>query len=409
MIDPFIYGLLSISFFLLALLRSSFNSINLLQLELDQKHENYYSRLLYWISNKKTEFEICISIYYYINIISIILYTSSVFDYNVSTYILYLITLVLIFPFILVIANTLGEYFSNKIINFFALGLVLLFLAISPITYLFCILLKIFTKGSLISDNNKTKDNFDKEDLNNLVNEHTNQISSKEKNSEIRLFKNALQFSETKIRECMVPRTEIIAIELNESNKELKKKFINTGLTKIIVYKDTIDNIVGFIKSKSIFFSKNGLNNSIRTLPIFPESMSASKLLRFFIATGQNMAVVVDEFGGTSGLITTEDILEEIFGEIRDEHDSDKLYEKQITSTDFVFSGRIEIDYLNEKYEFNIPINEEYETLAGFILHHTENIPTVNDIIHIDTFILTIIKVSETRLELIKLGIELEN
>jgi CBS domain containing-hemolysin-like protein len=250
---------------------------------------------------------------------------------------------------------------------------------------------------------------FNKEDLNNLVNEHTNEFSDKEQNSEIRLFKNTLQFSKTKIRECMVPRTEIIAIELNESKEELKKKFIKTGLTKIVAYKDTIDNIVGFIKSKSIFFFENTLDHSIKTLPIFPESMSASKLLRFFIATGQNMAVVVDEFGGTSGLITTEDILEEIFGEISDEHDSDDLYEKQLTQTEFIFSGRIEIDHINEKYELNFPVDDEYETIAGYILHHTEHIPNTNEVIHIGYFTFKILKVSETRLELLKLEIKPQN
>lgn len=409
MIDPFIYGLLTISFFVFSLLKSSFNSINLLQLELDKKHENYYSKLLYWISNKKTEFEICISVYYYVNIISILLYTSYVFDYNVNDYLFFLISIALVFPFILIFTKSLGQNFSNKIINFFALGLVILFISIAPFTYLFCIIIRLFTTKALKTNSHKSIEMFNKEDLNNLVNEHTNEFSDKEQNSEIRLFKNTLQFSETKIRECMVPRTEIIAIELNESKEELKKKFIKTGLTKIVAYKDTIDNIVGFIKSKSIFFFENTLDHSIKTLPIFPESMSASKLLRFFIATGQNMAVVVDEFGGTSGLITTEDILEEIFGEISDEHDSDDLYEKQLTQTEFIFSGRIEIDHINEKYELNLPVDDEYETIAGYILHHTEHIPNTNEVIHIGYFTFKILKVSETRLELLKLEIKAQN
>jgi CBS domain containing-hemolysin-like protein len=407
MIDPFIYGLLTISFFVFALLKSSFNSINLLQLELDQKQEHYYSRVLYWISNKKTEFTICISVYYYVNIISIVLYTVNAFNLFVNSYLFFLILIVLILPFILIVANSLGDYFANKIINFFALALVILFILIAPITYIFCILIKLTTNKSLNSKG--TKESFNKEDLNNLVNEQTYQLLDNEETSEIRLFKNALQFSRIKIRECMIPRTEIAAIELSESKEELKKKFIKTGLTKIIAYKDSIDNIVGFIKSKSIFFFENTVDHSIKTLPIFPESMSASKLLRFFIATGQNMAVVVDEFGGTSGLITTEDILEEIFGEISDEHDSDNLYEKQLTQTDFIFSGRIEIDHINEKYELNIPVDDEYETLAGYILHHTEHIPNANDVIHIGHFTFKILKVSETRLELLKLEIKPHN
>jgi CBS domain containing-hemolysin-like protein len=407
MIDPFIYGLLTISFFVFALLKSSFSSINLLQLELDQKQEHYYSRILYWISTKKTEFKICISVYYYVNIISIILYTVNTFNLFVNSYLFFLISIVLILPFILIVTNSLGDYFANKVINFFALALVILFILIAPITYIFCILIKLATHKSINSK--VTKETFNKDDLNNLVNEHTYQLIDNEEISEIRLFKNALQFSEVKIRECMVPRTEIVAIELSDSKEELKKKFIKTGLTKIVAYKDSIDNIIGFIKSKSIFFFKNTIDHSIKTLPIFPESMSASKLLRFFIATGQNMAVVVDEFGGTSGLITTEDILEEIFGEISDEHDSDNLYEKQLTQTDYIFSGRIEIDHINEKYELNIPVNDEYETIAGYILHHTEHIPKTNEVIKIGHFTFKILKVSETRLELLKLEIKLQN
>lgn len=238
-----------------------------------------------------------------------------------------------------------------------------------------------------------------------MDNENT-KTSQEQTTSDIKLFKNALEFSDTKLRECMIPRTEIVAIEIDDTLDELKEKFINTGLSKILIYRDSIDNIIGYIKSKDLFTWDNNFKKYIKNLPLFPETMQANKLLRHFIRTGQQLAIVVDEFGGTSGIITIEDILEEIFGEIKDEHDIIEYYEKKLNDTNFIFSGRLEIDYINDKYQLNIPENDEYETIAGYLLYHTENIPKLNDQILIDHFKFSILKVTNTRVELIKLEIK---
>lgn len=414
--DPFIYGLLIIFFLVFALLKFAFNSINRLQLELDKKNKNYFSKTLNWISRNTIEFEVCINIYYYtILIVLIILLRSTLISAlgssNTVFNIIFIIsTGIFILPAILILPSAIGEYFSNKIINFFSIALISIFLLLTPITYFFClisnIILRILLKDNLKSN---TKNTFNKDDLNYLVTSSQKHTLNNNTESEIKLFRNALEFSEIKIRECMIPRTEIVAIEIDDIQKYLKNKFISTGLSKIVVYRDSIDNVIGYIKSKSIFFSDSDISKNIKNLPIYPESMPANKLLRIYIRTGQNIALVVDEFGGTSGIITIEDILEEIFGEIKDEHDSEDLYEKKLTELDYIFSGRLEIDYINEKYNLTIPENDEYETLAGFILYHTENIPKTNDHINIGNFLFSILKVTETRLELIKIEITNEN
>jgi len=412
--DPFIYGLIILSLFVFAILKSAFNSINWLQLELDKKHESYYSKILLWISKKPTEFELCINIYYYSNLIILLLtlyFSLTKFDYIPIINILFIIIVgIVVLPVFLIIPTSLGDYFSNKIINSFALAIIIIYIPVAPLIYLFCYITNITINKSLNSKNpDLIKDSFNKDDLNNLVNINAKHTSKLNKDSGIKLFQNALEFTEIKIRECMMPRTEIIAIEIDDPILDIKTKFIESGLTRILVYKDSIDNVIGFIKSRTVFFSDSDITKNIKTLPIFPESMSASKLLRFFTRTGQNIALVVDEFGGTSGIITIEDILEEIFGEINDEHDLENFYEKKLSESDFIFSGRIEIDYINDQYNLNFPTSEEYETLGGFILNHTENIPNANNRIKIENFLFTILKVTETRLELIKVEIETEN
>jgi CBS domain containing-hemolysin-like protein len=313
---------------------------------------------------------------------------------------------ILIIPGLIIFPITIGEYFASKIINYSSLFLIVLFILLSPITYTLILLsnapLRFFLKDKFISGK---KSDFNRDDLNELVRDSERHTTQDTNDTEIKLFKNALEFSEIRLRDCMIPRTEIEAIEINDIHKDLQKTFIETGFSKIIIYKNTIDEIVGYIKSKSLLDKKDDLNHHIKTISIFPETMSANKLLRHFIRTGQNIAVIVDEFGGTSGIITIEDILEEIFGEIKDEHDTDDLYEKQLSETDYVFSGRLEIDYLNEKYTLGITESDEYETIAGYILYNTEKFPQLNDRILIDQFQFTILKVSNTKLDLMKLEV----
>jgi CBS domain containing-hemolysin-like protein len=221
--------------------------------------------------------------------------------------------------------------------------------------------------------------------------------------NDIKIFRNALDFPEVKVRECMIPRTEIEAIDENDSIDELREKFIQSGYTRIIVYSDTIDNITGYINSKDLFKENTNFHSIIRTIQFVPETMQAEKLLKSFIKEHKSLAVVVDEFGGTSGLVSIEDILEEILGEIEDEHDTDESVEKKLDDNKFVLSGRLEVEYLNATYNFKIPESEEYETLAGYILHVSESIPKPKDIIKIGKFKIRILRMSGSRIDLVHL------
>jgi len=310
-------------------------------------------------------------------------------------------------PFFITIANTFGKIAPNKIIKKSRFLLFSIYLLLFPVIKLLVLFSKLLPYGRKVIENKTFPYNI--ADLNKFVAEdyrfqHTNTNSI----HEVKLFRNALEFSELKIRDCMTPRTEIVSVDYEDIELELTNKFVASGFSRIIIYKDSIDNILGYIKSNNLFLGKD-VRNYIKSLAIFPETMPINKLLRYFIRTSQSLAVVVDEFGGTSGIISLEDILEEIFGEIDDEHDHDNLIERKITDNEYILSARLEIDYLNETFQLNIDENDDYETLAGFILHHTEKIPSKNEIIHIGRFSIKILKVSNTRVELVKVRLKNKN
>jgi CBS domain containing-hemolysin-like protein len=248
---------------------------------------------------------------------------------------------------------------------------------------------------------------FSKVDLDHFVNlSKQSREESEPDHHNIRIFQNALDFSNVKLRECMIPRTEIEAVECMSSVENLKDKFINTRLSRILVYQDTIDNIIGYFELKDIFKNPTDIRSSLRKLAIVPETMPANRLLKLFVDEKKNIALVVDEFGGTSGMVTIEDVLEEIVGDIEDEHDINVLTEKVIGYNEYILSGRIEIDYLNEKYHLNLPEEDDYETLAGMILFYHGSIPGNNDVIRIGNLVLKVVRATTTRLELVNLKIE---
>jgi len=229
----------------------------------------------------------------------------------------------------------------------------------------------------------------------------TSKDSSDKEEPEIRIFQNALEFSKLKVRDCMVPRNEIEALDVNSNLYELRKKFIDTGYSKILIYDDIIDNMIGYISSKELFKNPESIRSNLVSLSIVPESMQINKLLSNLIKERRSIALVVDEYGGTSGIVTLEDIMEEIFGEIEDEHDTQEFVERQVNENEFILAGRLEIDYLNEKYNFNIPETEDYDTLAGFIIYHFENIPKLNTRVIVGALHMRILKVSQTKIELV--------
>ncbi len=247
---------------------------------------------------------------------------------------------------------------------------------------------------------------FGKVDLDFYIKDLTSKNSQvEEMDAEIRIFQNALDFKDVKVRECMVPRKEIIAIDVDESIGKLRQMFIETELSRIMVYRDNIDNIIGFVHSTEMFKRPDDIKQILLPVSIVPEVMAADELLKQFTNQHRSVAIVVDEFGGTSGLITLEDLIEEIFGEIQDEHDVTEGTEKQINENEYLFSGRLEIDYLNKKYELNIPEHESYETLGGFIFHNHENIPSPGEEIMIPPFAITAVKVKNNKIEQVRLKI----
>lgn len=251
---------------------------------------------------------------------------------------------------------------------------------------------------------------FGRVDLDNYVKEMTERTEEQEElDAEIQIFQNALEFSKVKARDCMVPRNEIVALDVEDSIDNLREKFIETGLSKILIYRDNIDNIIGYTHSYELFKRPEHIKNILLPISIIPEAITANNILEMFISSSRSVAIVVDEFGGTSGLVTIEDVVEEIFGEIEDEHDVEALPEEQLSEVEFKFSGRLEIDYLNEKYKLSLPESEDYETLAGLILFHLERIPESEDVIEVDSFIFTISEVSDHKIDLVHVVVKPED
>lgn len=230
--------------------------------------------------------------------------------------------------------------------------------------------------------------------------------NQKEIDTEVKIFQNALDFSTIKIRDCMIPRTEIIAVDQEASLEELKETFIENGVSKIIVYKDDIDNIIGYIHSSEMFKGINDWRKNIRTIPIVPETMSAHKLMKLFMQQKRSLAIVVDEFGGTAGIVALEDLVEEILGDIEDEHDTNSTIAKAIGENEYILSGRLEIEKANEEFGLNLPEKDDYQTIGGLILHEYQSFPKVHEIITVGNFQFKIIKVTATKIELVKLKVQ---
>jgi CBS domain containing-hemolysin-like protein len=301
----------------------------------------------------------------------------------------------------------------NRMLTFFAPLAYFFYIILWPIsrfsTFLSRILLRIV---GIKMDNGSEDGAFTKVDLDYLLQTSIdNAKSDDEIEDEVKIFQNALDFQDTKVRDCMIPRTEIIAIEKDESTQELQQKFIESGHSKIIVYEDDIDHIIGYIHSSEMFRlvpAKVGvdLQGLVRTMPFVPETMAAQKLMQIFLQQKKTLGVVVDEFGGTSGIVSLEDIVEEIFGEIEDEHDNQKYIAKKVGDNEYVLSARLEIDKVNEMFDLDLPESDEYMTVGGLILHEYQSFPKLNEIVQIGTFSFKIVKNTMTKIELVRLKVE---
>lgn len=305
---------------------------------------------------------------------------------------------------------------ANTLLTLFAFPALICYVVLYPIsrfaTFLSRVILRVF--GVKMPKDAEEKE-FSKVDLDYLVQTSLDRVSDgEEMDEEVKIFHNALDFSDTKVRDCMIPRTEIEAIDIDDTTvAELKNRFIESGYSKLIVYKEDIDHVVGYIHSSEMFKMKAAPGTQlseldsqlVRTMPFVPETMAARKLMHIFLQQKKSLGIVVDEFGGTSGLVSLEDIVEEIFGDIEDEHDTSNYVAKQTENGEYVLSARLEIEKVNELFDLELPESDEYMTIGGLILHEYQSFPKLNEIVKIGKFEFKILKKTMTKIELVRLKI----
>jgi len=328
-----------------------------------------------------------------------------------SEFIILLLQTLLATLIILILAEFLPKVIfrinPNLIIQFFAIPLLLTYYLLYPVVYLFTSAASFLLERLLKEKFTKQEQAFTYVDLDQYLDELAkNEEQIEDMQQEIQMFQNMIDFRKVKLRETMVPRNEIIAIEESASIEELNAAFILHGFSRIPVYSDTVDNITGYVHSFDMFRNPKNIRSIIKPILFIPETMAANMALTKFIRERMNIAVVVDEFGGTSGMVTMEDIIEEIFGEIRDEYDAEELTEKMVGPGEFIFSARLEIDYLNDIYKLDLPRSEDYTTLAGLIIHDHESIPAEGQTILIKPFRFDILQASDARIEMVRLTVE---
>lgn len=397
----------------------AFNTANKLRLELDKKQNIVYSKLISLYTQNPAQFIATMLIG---NNLALVIYGIAFANllepfltiYMPNSLVLLAQTIISTIV-ILATAEYLPKMFfrinPNGLLKFFTLPLAFFYFLFYPATRIILgiskIVLKVFLNEEIKNVNEKIV--FSRIDLDLFVNEpeSNNNISQNKEviDNEVKLFRNALDFSKVKLRDIMVPRNEMVVLDINSTVEELHQKFIETGYSRILFYAENIDNIVGFIHHSVIFTHPDSIKSNLRKVLIVPDTMPASKLLSKFIQQRLSIAIVVDEFGGTTGMVTSEDILEEIFGEIEDEHDTVYLIEKQVAPDEYVISGRVELDELNDKFNLDFPENENYETLAGFILFNYQSIPKINTIINVGLYRFKILKATNTKIELVHLKI----
>ena len=386
----------------------AFVSANKMHIELEKKREGFIPKILTKITQKSSKF---ITTMLVGNNISLVIYSYYMGEFLIrfiptnsfNEFSLLLIQTVISTIIILITAEFLPKaifrIYANEVLKIFAFPAYIfynLFHFFSEfITLISDFFLRVFFKTN--ADEQQTE--FSKEELGIYINEQLETGNDDdEMDSEIQIFQNALVFQNVKAREVMVPRTEIISVEIHETVTNLKDLFIETGLSKILVYKTSLDDVVGYVNAFELFKKPKTIKSILLPLEIVPESMMINDILNTLMKKRKSVAVVVDEYGGTSGIITVEDIVEELFGEIEDEHDSQEFLEEKINENTFKFSARLEVDYLNEEYDLNIPKSEAYETLGGFIIEHTENIPEEKELIDIEGFSIKILKMSGAKI-----------
>lgn len=395
----------------------AFVSANKMHIELEKKREGFLSKVLSKLTEKSSKFittmlvgnNIALVIYSYYMGELLIGWFQSFLPTN-NLFIKYplqeasLLTQTLISTIVILITaeflpKAIFRIYANETLKFLALPAYFFYVLFHFITEFITGISDFLLLVLFKAQKNEQQTEFSKEELGNYISEQLVIGNDEEVDSEIQIFQNALEFHKVKAREIMIPRTEIVAIDIHDTVSNLKETFIETGLSKVLVYKNSMDDVIGYVNSFDLFKRPRSIKSILSRINIVPESMIISDVLNMLMEKRKSVAVVVDEYGGTSGIITIEDIVEELFGEIEDEHDVHEFLEEKINDREFNFSARLNVDYLNEEYNLGIPEEDAYETLGGFIINQTGSIPMQAEILEIDKFHIKILKASATKID----------
>lgn len=402
----------------------AFISANKIHIEIEKKQEGFLAKILTRLTNKPSKFIATMLIG---NNIALVIYgiymgdfltnwllggtasTNSAFYAFLNDFSLLTQTIISTLVILLTaefLPKVLFQIYSNKLLKVLAVPAYVFYILFSFISSFVIKVSDFILKTFFKTDGDQVQLAFSKIELVDYITEQMETVEQEDEiDSEIQIFQNALEFTAVKAREVMVPRTEIMAVELHETPKSLAKIFTETGYSKILVFKDTVDNIIGYVHSYELFKKPKTIKNILLPVEFVPETMLIHDILNVLTKKRKSIAVVLDEYGGTSGIMTVEDIVEELFGEIEDEHDSTDLIEEQLNETTYTFSARLEVDYINEQYKLELPDSDEYETLGGLIVSVTGEIPEQDSEIELENFHFTILEVSSTKIDLVSLRI----
>jgi CBS domain containing-hemolysin-like protein len=392
----------------------AFISANKLQLELDKNTGKFPSTIISHFSKNESDFittmlvgnNIALVVY---GIVMTQILTPEFEGYFHSAIGLLLTQTMITTLIVLVTAEFLPKaifrIYPNQMLKIFSLPIWLFFVVLRPIAILMLKLSKWILKYVFKQKLQEDKQVFGKTDLDDYLSNIKSSEGTQENRIEVEMLQNALDLTDKKLRECMIPRTEIIAIDVNASIQELKEKFIKTKLSKILIFKGNIDQVIGYAHSSDLFRDPHNIRSVLLPIPFVPESMFAMELLNQFIESNKGVALVVDEFGGTSGMLTIEDVTEEIVGEIVDEHDVEEQTDVQLSKNTFKLFARLDVEMVNKKYNLKLPESDDYETIAGLILNYQEDIPAKNDVITVNEFKFTIINVNENVIQEVQLEV----
>jgi len=398
-------------------------SSNKIHIEIEKKQSGVLAKILAKLTSKPSKFiatmlignNIALVIYgFYMGELLMLQFSQLTIENSVLNYLVTDLSLlsqtVISTIVILITAEFLPKVFfqiyANRLLKVFAIPSYVFYMLFSLISVFVIWISDVLLKRFFKTDGDEVQLAFTKVELGHYISEQMESVEDDDEvDSEIQIFQNALEFSDVKSREVMIPRTELIALEIHDTIKTLNNLFTSTGYSKILVYKNTIDDILGYVHSFDLFKDPKTIKSIIMPVEFIPETMLIKDVLNVLTKKRKSVAVVLDEYGGTSGIMTIEDIVEELFGEIEDEHDSIKLLEEKINDNEYQFSARLDVDYLNETYKLNLPENENYETLGGLIVNSTEEIPEQNEKVKIENFLFTILEVSNTKIDVVSLHI----